>query len=122
VVQGGSLAVLSRVKFVSRLSSPCQRQVSFHDAQFTHTNALTLIARAHQLVQEGYKPMFGGLLVTVWSAPNYVYRSGNRASVLALASDGGRAFKVFDAAPENERERATGPGGRKLVRVINTFR
>ena len=59
--------------------------------------------------------MFGGLLVTVWSAPNYVYRSGNRASVLALGADGARAFKVFDAAPENERERAAGAGARRLV-------
>jgi hypothetical protein len=93
-------------------------------AQFTHTNALTLIARAHQLVQEGYKPMFGGLLVTVWSAPNYVYRSGNKASVLALGADGTRAFKVFDAAPENERERMAGVGARRLVslRVVRYLR
>ena len=41
---------------------------------FTHTNAIDLIARAHQLAMEGYKLMFDQTIVTVWSAPNYCYR------------------------------------------------
>ena len=40
--------------------------------QFTHVNRIDTIARAHQLVMEGYKYMFDKQLVTVWSAPNYV--------------------------------------------------
>lgn len=83
--------------------------------QFNHVNALSLIARAHQLVQEGYKFMFDEQLVTVWSAPNYCYRCGNMASILTLADHGERSFTVFGPAEENERDQAL-QNGKKGVR------
>ncbi len=52
---------------------------------FHRVNGTTLIARAHQLVMEGYAYMFDRTLVTVWSAPNYSYRSGNVASVCEVS-------------------------------------
>ena len=84
--------------------------------QFNHTNALRLIARAHQLIQEGYKYMFDSSLVTVWSAPNYCYRCGNLASILTIREDGERVFTVYGAAAENERD--GGVGGRGVVSTI----
>lgn len=83
-------------------------------ARFNEVNHLDLVARAHQLVMEGYKTMFpvknttrGGQvsdsLVTVWSAPNYCYRCGNVAAILELDEHLDQHFKIFEAAPQEAR-------------------
>jgi len=71
--------------------------------QFNQTNGIDLIARAHQLVMEGYKFMFDETLVTVWSAPNYCYRCGNVAAVLEFDEHLKQDFRVFEAAPAEVR-------------------
>jgi len=71
--------------------------------QFNHVNGLDLIARAHQLVMEGFKLMFNDSVATVWSAPNYCYRCGNVAAILHLNENLNRNFKVFQAAVQDER-------------------
>ncbi|EEH51304.1 uncharacterized protein MICPUCDRAFT_49227 [Micromonas pusilla CCMP1545] len=71
-------------------------------AEFNAINGLNLIARAHQLVQEGLKYTFPEKsLVTVWSAPNYCYRCGNVASMLAFDDKMERTVKYFTETPEN---------------------
>ena len=44
--------------------------------QFNHANGLNLVARAHQLVMEGYNWCHDQNVVTIFSAPNYCYRCG----------------------------------------------
>ncbi|KAI5986040.1 Metallo-dependent phosphatase [Pisolithus orientalis] len=73
-----------------------------------HLNSLSLIARGHQLVQEGCNYMFDNAIVTLWSAPSYWCRYSSLASVLALGESGEHEFKVFGLVPENEGDMRTG--------------
>lgn len=72
--------------------------------QFNRVNNTGLIARAHQLVLEGYKEMFEGSLVTVWSAPNYCYRCGNVAAILEIDDNYNRRYTVFEALSEDDSQ------------------
>ena len=72
--------------------------------KFNQENGISLIARAHQLVMEGFKSLFDDQLCTVWSAPNYCYRCGNVASVLKIGENTVCREKVlFSAAPPEKR-------------------
>ncbi|PAA91117.1 hypothetical protein BOX15_Mlig013788g3 [Macrostomum lignano] len=51
---------------------------------FNHSNNLTLVSRAHQLVMEGYNWCHEKNVVTIFSAPNYCYRCGNQAAIMEL--------------------------------------
>ncbi|TNJ26803.1 Serine/threonine-protein phosphatase [Giardia muris] len=72
--------------------------------QFLRINDLGMIARAHQLAVEGYQKYFNDTVVTVWSAPNYSYRTRNSASIMVVREDQKEEFRVFEAVPADQRE------------------
>lgn len=70
--------------------------------EFNHVNNLDLVARAHQLVMEGFRYHFKDKdVVTVWSAPNYCYRCGNVASVMKVDDVNAPKFTIFNAVPDD---------------------
>lgn len=69
-------------------------------AEFNARNGLSMVARAHQLVMEGYNWSHDGQVVTIFSAPNYCYRCGNQAAILEVDEDSNsKKFLQFDPAP-----------------------
>ncbi|DAZ94472.1 TPA: hypothetical protein N0F65_003508 [Lagenidium giganteum] len=87
--------------------------------QFKRSNGLTFIARAHQLVMEGYQWTHNRGVVTIFSAPNYCYRCGNQAALMEIDEvmadrAGDKVYETckfiqFDPAPRdstfNEKKR-----------------
>jgi serine/threonine-protein phosphatase 2A catalytic subunit len=67
---------------------------------FTQSNQLKLIARAHQLVMDGYNWSHNQKVVTIFSAPNYCYRCGNQAAIMEVNEQMEyNSFQQFEPAP-----------------------
>ncbi|OHT11551.1 Ser/Thr protein phosphatase [Tritrichomonas foetus] len=80
--------------------------------EFNQQNKLTMVTRSHQLIMEGFKYYFPdpeakgepkGRLVTIWSAPNYAYRSNNDASVMKLRFPGRDPYDLPVFKPAEHR-------------------
>jgi len=75
--------------------------------EFNHRNGLNLIARAHQLVMEGYSWSHEKRVVTIFSAPNYCYRCGNQAAILEVDEKLEYTFIQFEPAPRRGEPHVT---------------
>lgn len=62
--------------------------------EFCQNNMLKCVIRAHQLQMNGYRYIFDDKLITVWSAPNYMYRSNNQAAIMSIG-EGEPKFTKF---------------------------
>ena len=65
--------------------------------EFNALNWVRVVVRSHQLVESGHQWWFKERsLVTVWSAPNYCYRMGNKACVMRVSGEGEIDFAGFE--------------------------
>ncbi|KAL0211811.1 hypothetical protein RCL1_005437 [Eukaryota sp. TZLM3-RCL] len=73
--------------------------------QFLHLTNLKMIVRAHQLVLEGFDKLHNNQVVTIWSAPNYCYRCGNKAAIMKIRQDRvlDPEYITFDEAEESKK-------------------
>ncbi len=74
---------------------------------FNHNNNLKLVARAHQLVMNGFNWSHDKAIVTIFSAPNYCYRCGNEAGIMEVDEQMNHNFLVFDPAPRRGEPHVT---------------
>ncbi|CAE7465853.1 PP2A4 [Symbiodinium sp. KB8] len=73
-------------------------------AAFMHNNNLRLLARAHQLVMEGFNWAHDQRTVTVFSAPNYCYRCGNLAAIMEVDDALQYRFHQYEFAPRKDEQ------------------
>lgn len=75
--------------------------------KFKKENGLKLICRAHQVVMDGYSWCHKGNVVTLFSAPNYCYRHGNKAALMEVDDTLNCQIIQFESAPESENSKST---------------
>lgn len=67
---------------------------------FLERNGLELVVRSHEVKDGGYEIEHGGLLVTVFSAPNYCDQMGNKGAFIRFSgADMVPHFTTFTAVP-----------------------
>lgn len=62
--------------------------------EFLKRTGFQFIVRSHELVNKGIEEHFDGKCITVWSAPNYMYRAGNVGATM-LINETGHTYDFF---------------------------
>ncbi|KAJ3449353.1 serine/threonine-protein phosphatase pp2a-related [Anaeramoeba flamelloides] len=73
-------------------------------AKFNRKNQISLIARAHQLIMDGYNLTHNESLVTLFTAPNYCMRSGNKGALMQVDDKLNHTFIQFEMSKENNNK------------------
>jgi len=113
--QQGSLADLLSIDYISNPARGCSYRYGYRAIiSFLATNQLNAIIRAHEVQQEGYRYHFQDLtgkgsaskarimppVITVFSAPNYCGRYGNKGAFMRIhhvsSQAGNTGFKPID--------------------------
>jgi len=71
--------------------------------EFVANNHIKAIVRSHELV-DGYQMLFNGIVITIWSAPNYCNVCNNIAAVMMISPNEPPKFKQFDPMPESRKK------------------
>ena len=74
---------------------------------FLEMNALKVLIRGHQCVQDGYSELFDKHVITVFSASNYCGSIGNKCAVMLIKRTGDYEFQQFQPVPWFKRNQAT---------------
>ena len=82
--------------------------------KFNDANGLSLIANSQGLVMEGYSWEHDKQLVTLFSAPNYLYRCGNQAAIMQIDEHSELTFLQFDPDPRKRKLLGAAYGARNL--------
>jgi len=67
--------------------------------RFLEDNNLDLIIRSHEVREEGYQIEHDGMLITVFSAPNYCDQFGNKGALIRISADLNREYITYAHVP-----------------------
>jgi protein phosphatase len=66
---------------------------------FLDKNALKVLIRGHECVEDGYSIQFDGKLITIFSASNYCGNVGNKAAIIMRKASGEQDYRQFAPLP-----------------------